>query len=379
MVSGHSPVSVGSHCVIRRDLRSWVALLLVVAVPGAGSLCAPVAGAPGVAGGAATDSRGASRLAPGSLAGSFTGMLPCADCAGIRCQIDLLPGGVYAQRTTWLRGDHDETTYQLGRWSLSSDGRTVMLTGGRAGTEYWSARSPRTLRKLDAAGNPMDSRLAGQLTRAPHTAPVEPRVRLVGTVRPAGSARRFHDCRSGLEWPLAGGAGQPALERAIAARRRPAGPDLLVSLEGRVERDDGGRSVLVVEKFLRAMPDQTCESRAPAARLEGTRWRPVRIGERAVTVTSRDREPWLQLDAGTGRITGSGGCNRIAGRYETGRGTLRFREVISTRMLCPSMSTEVGFLRALEGTRRHRLLDRILELLDERGTLLARLEAGETK
>ncbi|HMI30754.1 MAG TPA: YbaY family lipoprotein, partial [Candidatus Limnocylindrales bacterium] len=70
--------------------------------------------------------------------------------------------------------------------------------------------------------------------------------------------------------------------------------------------------------------------------LTNTRWRLVRIGNRDVVLPERQREPWIELERRTGRVTGSGGCNRVSGSYESGRGTLQFGPLISTQMACPS-------------------------------------------
>lgn len=66
--------------------------------------------------------------------------------------------------------------------------------------------------------------------------------------------------------------------------------------------------------------------------------------------------------------------DRFSGGYQAGRDTLRFVRIMSTLMACSSMATETAFLRALNNTRRYQVLGRILELRDEKGRVLARLE-----
>jgi len=315
----------------------------------------------------------------GSLPATFTGLLPCADCVGIRYQIDLLPRGAYMQRMTYLRDAQDHTFYELGTWSLSSDGRTLTLDGGREDDAYWDVRDARTLRQLDRERNPIDSDLPYELTRRAGVESIEPRVQLLGMFRYMADAPRFRDCGSGLQWPVAMSDDYRALERAYTGRRGAPGAELLVSFNGRIEqrpRMEGGGTepTLVVERFLRAMPGERCQERASLAGLANTRWRPVRIGPREVVVSGGQREPWIMLEPSSKRVTGSGGCNRITGGYEASDGMLRFGRLAGTMMACPAMDTETAFLRALEGTRRYRVLGRVLELLDDRGRLLVRLE-----
>ena len=108
--------------------------------------------------------------------------------------------------------------------------------------------------------------------------------------------------------------------------------------------------------------------------LGNNRWRPIQIGEVAVTVAEGEREPWIHLEPRSRKVSGSGGCNRITGSYDAGEDSLRFGPLASTRMACASMETETAFLQALEKARRYRVSGRTLELLDEGGVILVRLE-----
>jgi uncharacterized lipoprotein YbaY/heat shock protein HslJ len=315
----------------------------------------------------------------GILPATFSGLLPCADCAGIRYQVNLLLDRAYMQRTTYLRDGHDASFHEIGTWSLSNDARTLTLDGGRRSVAQWEVRNGQTLRKLDAAGNPIHSDLPYELTRRPRLEPMEPRARLTGMFRYQADAARFRDCRSGLQWPVEMSGDYRALERAYTARRPRPGAELMVSVQGRIEErprmdESGTEPTLVVEEFVAAMPDEKCEAYAPPASLMNVRWVPTQIAGAEVTVTGQQREPWIMLDPRSKRLSGSGGCNRISGGFQAGRDTLRFGRMASTMMACPGLEAETAFLRALEATRRYHVLGRTLELLDGDGRLLARLE-----
>lgn len=318
-------------------------------------------------------------IALGSLPGTFTGLLPCADCTGMRYHINLLPGGAYMQRVSYLRDGRDESYYELGTWSLSSDGRMLILEGGRDGKAYWLVSDSRTLRKLDHKGNPINSELSYDLTRRASVEPMDLRVSLMGVFRYMADAPRFRDCRTNLQWPVARSGNYRALERAYIDAHVPPGSELLVSINGRIEqqpRVEGGGTepTLIVERYLRAMPGEKCRDRDGGAGIANTRWRPIRIGDADVAPSAQGGEPWILLDPRSMRVTGSGGCNRITAGYDAGNGTLRFGRLITTMMACSSMATETAFLRALEATRRYRVFGRTLELSDDRGRLLVRLE-----
>ena len=318
---------------------------------------------------------GASPL--GSLPATFSGVLPCADCAGIRYQLDLLPKAAFVQRTTYLRSGIEATSYALGSWSVSVDGHTLVLDGGRANAGYWAIQDARTLRKLDTKGQAIVSTLPYELKRTTGIAALEPRLQMQGMFSSRADAPRFRECRSQLEWPVARTDDYPALERTYDQKRGASGAEMHVTLDARIERrarsgGEGTQAILVVERFVRAQPGEPCVSSVLQSGLANTRWVPVRIGERSIT--GLEREPWIVLDPREKHAAGSGGCNRFSGSYESGEGTLKFGPLASTRMACPAMETETAFLKALEGTRRFRLAGRHLDLLDDHGAVLVQLE-----
>lgn len=318
---------------------------------------------------------GASSL--GSLPATFVGVLPCADCAGIRYQLDLLPKAAFVQRTTYLRSGMEASSYVLGSWAVSVDGRTLVLDGGRANAGYWAIQDERTLRKLDTKGQPIVSTLPYELKRTAGVAALDPRLQMQGMFSSRADAPRFRECRSKLEWPVARTHDYPALERAYDQKRATPGAEIHVTLDARIERrprsvGEGTQAMLVVERFVRVQPGDSCGSSMVQSELANTRWVPVRIGERSIT--GLEHEPWIVLDPRAKHAAGSGGCNRFSGSYESGEGTLRFGSLTSTRMACASMETETAFLKVLEGTRKFRLAGRRLDLEDANGVVLAQLE-----
>lgn len=124
--------------------------------------------------------------------------------------------------------------------------------------------------------------------------------------------------------------------------------------------------------------------------LESTTWKLTELDGRAVEVRSEQREPHFVLEPEshesgesgeeteerTGRLVGSGGCNRISGGYVRDAESIHIGPLISTRMACPEpiMSTESGFLLALETADRYEIDGDVLLLIEE-DSVLARLGA----
>lgn len=100
----------------------------------------------------------------------------------------------------------------------------------------------------------------------------------------------------------------------------------------------------------------------------------------AVTIRNRGVIPDLQTVieiARDGRVTGSGGCNRISGKVTLTGSRISFGPMISTRMACAPavMEQESKFLSALGDTRLWRLdeqRDKLI-LVDAHGVTVLRL------
>lgn len=64
--------------------------------------------------------------------------------------------------------------------------------------------------------------------------------------------------------------------------------------------------------------------------IQQKRWRLIQLEGKL-----QEQSPvWLEFDTVAHRISGNGGCNKIAGRYAVAGEKITFSEVISTRMAC---------------------------------------------
>ena len=114
----------------------------------------------------------------------------------------------------------------------------------------------------------------------------------------------------------------------------------------------------------------------PTASLTGTYWRLVALADRDVAAADTAREAHLTLEAGSNRVVGSGGCNRLSGSYSLNGHSLSFSGVASTKMMCVGgMDVETAFLPVLGRVARWRIDGQRLELSDSSGTVVARFEA----
>lgn len=319
----------------------------------------------------------------GTLPASFEGDLPAADGPGIRYHLDLFPDRVFYLRLTYVgRGPENEFD-DVGRWSVTSDGRDLVLRGGRAAPVFLRIAARDLLVKLDTEGRPIDSAHDHALRRLMTFEPVEPRLVLQGEVRYQADAASLRECRSGWRIPVALEEGWAELEAAYLRERPAPGAPVLATVNARVVnrpamQGEGRGPSLVVERMIRIDAAGRCPPRVTDAPFAGTYWKVVRLGDRAVTGKYRPNEPHLVFDPEgmAGRVAGAGGCNRLMGGYTREGNALGFDRMAGTMMACAEgMDVEQALHRALQDTVAWRSNGAMLELLDAEGRLLVRLEA----
>jgi heat shock protein HslJ len=116
------------------------------------------------------------------------------------------------------------------------------------------------------------------------------------------------------------------------------------------------------------------------APLENTYWKLTQLGNAAVRPAPNQQEAHFILHPGDRRVSGSGGCNRLTGTYELEGDRLTFGRMAGTLMACVAgMVNEQRFLGVLQETRRAKITQQQLELLDESGRVVARFEAVHLK
>ena len=110
--------------------------------------------------------------------------------------------------------------------------------------------------------------------------------------------------------------------------------------------------------------------------IEGPTWRLVQLGDQPIAAGSEpQRDAQVQFDAASGRVSGSGGCNRVSGSFQRSGNSLRLSQLASTRMACADPvrnADETAFFAALQATASYRLQGPArLALLDAGGRTVA--------
>ncbi|MGJ3702208.1 META domain-containing protein [Variovorax sp. AFSI2.2] len=111
--------------------------------------------------------------------------------------------------------------------------------------------------------------------------------------------------------------------------------------------------------------------------IEGPVWRLAQLGGEPVAPGG---DAQIQFDRSSGRVSGSGGCNRVSGSFTRSGVTLRIGQLASTRMACADPvrgANEAQFVSALQTTASYRLAGPgRLALLDASGRTVAMLNAA---
>jgi heat shock protein HslJ len=311
--------------------------------------------------------------------GIFVGVLPCADCAGLRARLQLRSDGAFVLETTRTGTEPGPPGAVLGAWRSSADGRTVELRRAGEAARHFAVRDGQRLVELDARHRPLHPQGSHDLVRSQAIERFQPVLRLEGTYRRVDGAGEFRECVSGARFPVATSGARGALDDAAAAALP--GADVLVTVAARIAAQpsatgDRLEDALVVEKLVGAWPAETCGEPFATLPLAGTPWALTRLGGTPVALRARATEPHLRLDARLLQVAGFGGCNRFMGSYRTQGETLELGRIAATMMACPDrMDEEQAFLAALQAAARWRIAGSHLEVYDPDGTLLARFQA----
>ena len=102
----------------------------------------------------------------------------------------------------------------------------------------------------------------------------------------------------------------------------------------------------------------------------GTDWELHELHGSPAPLGAGARRATVRFDADTARVAGFAGCNRYFGTYTLEGAALRFGGIGMTKMACAQgMALEQQLAAALDATRRYKVGERELTLLNDAGTV----------
>ena len=317
-----------------------------------------------------------------TLPASFSGVLPCADCPGIRHHLDVWPDQGYVLRREYL--DRDLVVDETGRWHVDPARNALVLRGSGGAMSEWRIDANEALHLLDQEGEPIESQLNYTLETGPLD-PTDAALALSGMLVYFADAAVFTECLTGQTFPVMMEEDYLALERAyLEGQPAPAAP-LLVRVEGtiteREQMEGPPRRSLVVSQFHHVTPDAGCAKARATPELTNTYWRLTHLdGIRVNPLAGRTEPHLLFLDGERSGVSGTIGCNLFRGGFERTGHTLQFSQFATTKMACPPGVDflEAAFSRALGDTQAFEIVGQTLRLMGTDSGEVARLQAVYT-
>lgn len=197
---------------------------------------------------------------PTTLAGVYSGELPCSNCAAIAATLWLRPDGRFFMRQRFVDEDNgsaksaaqDSATYSLGRWHWDEIAGEAVLRG--AGPER---------RLITHDGERLELRVASPIEHVLQRDPSQPkfvdRVTLDGESAVTESGATFRECLTGLTFAVAESGAYRELRRQHR-RMNARGKVALTTIEGHLVAT-GER--LVVDQFVAIKPGTACPAGRP--------------------------------------------------------------------------------------------------------------------
>ena len=101
------------------------------------------------------------------------------------------------------------------------------------------------------------------------------------------------------------------------------------------------------------------------------RWTLVELREVPVQQSGGRADAYLEFFPADKKFAGYGGCNRINGNYSLDKkNSIRFSEVVSTKMSCPDLAFENAVLAALGEVNRYEIAENNMMLKHDDKILL---------
>ena len=320
---------------------------------------------------------------PFPLPSTYTGTVPCPDCDAMDVILTLRADGLFLLKKTMKKGEHWDTSTQLGRWKYDPAEKVLVLgtKRGALATLVFADDGQSILRLQDMEGRKFSDTDNYVLQKNSTVNNITDPVRMRGMFSIQEERPVFVECMSGHAFPVAREKGYRKLERAYDTTPHGRGEALLVAIEGsfdtRPTLDDRTEEVILVHRFVRIFPDQDCQGQQSKTTLFDHTWVPVELLGKPVELDPGQKEPFIILEKKNNRMHGFSGCNRFFGTYFLRGGIFVFNKVAATRMACrKGLDIEDAFLEAMRRTEAYTMGDgNILELRDRNGTLLARFKA----
>lgn len=109
------------------------------------------------------------------------------------------------------------------------------------------------------------------------------------------------------------------------------------------------------------------------ASLGGTKWMLYELEGVMQKFQTGTKDVYIQFDETAGQVSGFASCNTYSGAYTVTGSKIKIGPLISTKMACDDMKTEMKFMQSLNKAVSYKISSGSLSLMDDAGIVLCRL------
>lgn len=334
------------------------------------------------------------------LPGQYEGVLPAADCPGIRYALFLRPDNIYQLEMTYLEAEEgkDKTFASLGRWELVPSKKMIILHESPKDKMYFAIDSNDKITLVDREGKRAESDLNFSLSHTKEPYVLKTPLQMEGTFSYMADAALFTHTFTGATFPVAMEKDYVTLEEQYLSLEPQAGEPLPVVIEGHIEKraameGDSTEDALIVDRFVGMGSDETEEAEESEKQeettsgkdasvqekvtLEDKDWMLVRLGDKQIERAENNDGISLHFNSAEKRVHGYGGCNNYFGAYrldESGS-RLLFEQLASTKKYCPdTIDLEEQYFKMLSHVTAFEIVGNTLYLYDYKEEIIAIFE-----
>jgi len=307
---------------------------------------------------------------------TFTGTIPCEDCQQVDITLNLLPDTMYQLRKRYIYDkDPVKTESQIGKWLYLPEDKLLVLGKQQGLLKTYVVESSSKLLFVEWEGTDNASQIRYELLRKERLDPFADIVKITGDFEVRNGAGSFTECSTGQTFPIRPDKDYPALLQNYMNTPHERGQPLLSSVLVKIVGTENGQSELVIEHFNRIYPDTNCEGSKIRTSLTGTFWRLQDVDGLSAIKAADEKQPYLLLNPDRS-FRAYGSCNEMSGNYLVKGDHLIIDRKAEIRMACPSgIGVENKLIKAFKNTKSFRIVDDMLELLDQEGQVLAGFKA----
>ncbi len=320
--------------------------------------------------------------------GIYEGTLPCADCEGIQTQLTLKEDAHFESSAIYL-GRDEASLIDSGTWQIADDSIVVLKQGDNI-VQHYLAETNGNLRMLDQGrkkitgdlaaifvlhrAQPEDTLPASNIYRAKRREGID----FTATGNEPGwvldvdfdSVMYFKSINSdSISFPVAD-IKENGKEQTFEADTEAGLFKISITEEPCTDDMSGEAFTHTVSVVTDKQEFQGCGRYIThdAMAYEG-QWKLTRLNDQAFSAANQQETPMLNIQSGDHTINGTTGCNRLNGTYKVAGDSIRFDEIVTTKMACKG-DTENQFLKALRKVNLYKVEDEQLMLMDDEKTLL---------